>query len=77
MSQIRLIAVSGSVPTINQLAVGDIAINSYDGRAFLKKVVGSNQTVVEIGTSGGGSSISASYAVSASHATTANTASRR
>ena len=75
MSQIRLIAVSGSVPTVNQLAVGDIAINSYDGRAFLKKVVGSNQTVVEIGTAGGGSSISASYAVSASHATTAVTAS--
>ena len=70
MSQIRLITVSGSTPTITQLAQGDIAINSYDGKAFIKKVVANTETVVEIGS--GVVPSTASYAISASYAATAS-----
>ena len=48
MPQIRTIAVSGSVPTVNQLALGDIAINTVDGKVFVKKVINNIQTIVEI-----------------------------
>jgi hypothetical protein len=65
MPQIRPIGVSGSIPSVNQLALGDIAINTYDGKAYLKKAVGNTQTILEIG---GGSSVSSSYALSASYA---------
>ena len=68
MPLIRPIGVSGSIPSVNQLALGDIAINTYDGKAYIKKAVGAIQTIVELGTGTGGSSISASYALSASFA---------
>ena len=68
MPLIRPIGVSGSIPSVNQLALGDIAINTYDGKAYIKKAVGPVQTIVELGTGGGGSSVSASYALSSSYA---------
>jgi hypothetical protein len=49
MPQIRVTSRSGSIPTVSQLSLGDIAVNIYDGRAFLKKQVGATQTIVEIG----------------------------
>ena len=73
MPQIRPIGVSGSIPSVNQLALGDIALNTYDGKAYIKKVVANAQTIVELGS--GGSSISASYASTASYALFAVTAS--
>ena len=75
MPLIRPIGISGSIPSVNQLALGDIAINTYDGKAYIKKAVGNTQTIIEIGTGGGGSSISASYATTASYAFFAVTAS--
>lgn len=51
MNQIRTILVSGSIPTVNQLALGDIAINTVDGKAFLKKYSGSIQSIVDLGAS--------------------------
>jgi hypothetical protein len=67
MTQVRTIVTSGSIPTTNQLALGDIAINTYDGKAYIKKAVGTTQTVLEIGA--GVTPISASYALTASYAT--------
>ena len=52
MPLIRPIGVSGSIPSVNQLALGDIAINTYDGKAYIKKAVGPVQTIVELGTGG-------------------------
>jgi hypothetical protein len=68
MPQIRPIGVSGSIPSVNQLALGDIAINTYDGKAYIKKAIGNTQSIIELGSDGGGSSISASYALSSSYA---------
>jgi hypothetical protein len=75
MPQIRPIGVSGSIPSVNQLALGDIALNTYDGKAYIKKLAGNTQTIVELGTGTGGNSISASYAATASYAEYAVTAS--
>lgn len=53
MPSIRTISVSGSIPSITQLALGDLAVNTYDGKAYLKKQQGTTQTVVEIGAGSG------------------------
>ena len=65
MPSIRTISVSGSIPSITQLALGDLAVNTFDGKAYLKKQQGNRQTILEIG---GGSSVSSSYALSSSYA---------
>jgi hypothetical protein len=59
--------VAGSVPTTTSLQVGEIALNTYDGKAFLHKS-GSTDEVVEIVVTGATvtGSISLSGAVSAS-----------
>ena len=65
MSEIKLIQYPNQIPTIRQLALGDIVINYYDGKAYIKKLQGNVQSVVEIG---GGAAVSASYATTASYA---------
>lgn len=42
--------VQGKIPTINQLGIGELAINHYDGEAFIRKDgVGVQTSVVEVG----------------------------
>jgi hypothetical protein len=59
--------VAGSKPTTDSLKVGEIALNTYDGKAFLRKS-GSTDEVVEIVVTGAGTtgSINLSGAVTAS-----------
>jgi hypothetical protein len=59
--------VAGSVPTTTSLQVGEIALNTYDGKAFLHKS-GSTDEVVEIVVAGANvtGSINLSGAVTAS-----------
>jgi hypothetical protein len=59
--------VAGSKPTTGSLKVGEIALNTYDGKAFLRKS-GSTDEVVEIVVTGAGTtgSINLSGAVTAS-----------
>ena len=47
--KLRRSATSGSVPTTSALALGELAINTYDGKLYLKKNVSGTETVVEIG----------------------------
>lgn len=54
--QLRRSAVQGAVPTTAQLQLGELAINTYDGKLYLKKNNGT-ESIVEIG-GGGGASIS-------------------
>jgi hypothetical protein len=54
MPSIRTISVSGSVPSITQLALGDLAVNTFDGKAYIKKQQGNTQTIVNIGSGAGG-----------------------
>jgi hypothetical protein len=67
MPQIKTTNTSGSIPNITQLSIGDIALNTYDGKAYIKKQQGTTQTIIEIG-SGPFTTVSASYALSSSYA---------
>lgn len=51
--RIKRSAVSGAIPTTAQLALGELAINTADGKIYLKKDDGT-ESIVEIGASGGG-----------------------
>lgn len=48
-------AVPAKVPSIADLALGELAINTYDGKLYLKKDDGT-QAIVEVGSGGGGGS---------------------
>ena len=51
--RLRRSATAGNVPTTSQLDLGELALNTYDGKVYLKKEVSGVQSVVEVG--GGGS----------------------
>lgn len=51
--QLKRSAVPGKVPTTSSLDLGELAINTFDGKVFLKKDNGV-QSIVEIGSGGGG-----------------------
>jgi phage baseplate assembly protein gpV len=62
-------AVSGKQPTTSSLALGELAVNTVDGKVFLKKDDGV-QTIVEIATTSG----SINFASTSSYATNFNVA---
>jgi hypothetical protein len=68
--ELKRSSVPGKVPTTTELALGELAINTYDGKLYLKKNVNGSETVVDI--SGGGGGGSGSFATSASFAATAS-----
>ena len=47
--QLKRSATSGAVPSTSDLELGELAINTYDGKAYIKKSVGGTQSVVEVG----------------------------
>jgi len=53
--KIKRSAVPGKIPLTTDLALGELAINTYDGKLFLKKNDGT-EAVVELGAGGGGGS---------------------
>lgn len=53
--KIKRSSVSGRVPVTTDLELGELAINTYDGKLYLKKNNGT-ESVIEVGTSGGSSS---------------------
>lgn len=62
-------AVPAKVPSIVDLALGELAINTYDGKLFLKKNDGT-ESIVEIGSGGGGGGSGTVTSVAASGGTT-------
>ena len=63
--QLRRSATPNAVPTTTQLALGELAINTTDGKLYLKKNVSGVETIVDV-TGGGGASISVSDTAPAS-----------
>lgn len=64
--KLRRSAVQGAVPTTSQILLGELGVNTYDGKLFLKKSTsgaetGAGTSVVEIGAGGAGGT----YTVSA------------
>ena len=41
-------SVQGRVPLTTDLALGEIALNTYDGRLFIKKNVGGTETIIDV-----------------------------
>lgn len=41
-------AVPGRVPTVNDLDLGELAINTYDGKLYLKRSYAGNDTIVDV-----------------------------
>ena len=46
-------AVPGKAPAVGDLQLGELALNTYDGKVFMKKDNGT-ASIVEIGGGGGG-----------------------
>lgn len=40
----------GKIPLVGDLSLGELALNTYDGKMFIKKNVGGTESVIEIGT---------------------------
>jgi len=66
--ELKRSSVPGKVPTTTELALGELAINTYDGKLFLKKNVSGAETIVDISSGSG----NVSFATSASFAATAS-----
>jgi len=47
--RIKRSAVPGKVPALGDLQLGELAINTYDGKAYLKKDVGGTESIVNVG----------------------------
>lgn len=60
--QLRRSAVQNAVPTTAQLALGELAINTFDGKLYLKKNNGA-ESIVEIGAGTGGGGITTGKAI--------------
>ena len=41
-------SVQGKVPVVGDLALGEIALNTYDGKVFIKKNVGGTESIVDV-----------------------------
>ena len=54
-------SVAGKIPTTSQLELGEIAVNTYDGKAYIKKSVAGEESVVEIGAGDVGGQSYAEY----------------
>ena len=50
--KLRRSATAGATPTTSQLELGEVAINTYDGKMYIKKSVGGTESIVEISGSG-------------------------
>jgi hypothetical protein len=51
--KVKRSATPSAIPTVGQLALGEIAVNTYDGKMFIKKDVSGAQTIVEVTVAGG------------------------
>ena len=51
--KIKRSAVQGKAPTTSDLALGELAVNTYDGKLYTRKDDGT-ASIIEIGASGGG-----------------------
>ena len=54
--RLRRSATQGAIPTTSSLDLGELAINTYDGKLYLKKSVSGTETIVEVGAGTGLSS---------------------
>ena len=47
-------ATASASPSVSDISLGEIAVNTYDGKLFVKKSVSGTESIIEIGASSGG-----------------------
>ena len=47
--QLKRSATAGAIPSTSDLSLGELALNTYDGKAYIKKSVGGTESIVEVG----------------------------
>ena len=47
--QFKRSSTQNSVPATSDLSLGELALNTYDGKAYIKKNVGGTESIVEVG----------------------------
>ena len=52
--KLRRSATAGAIPTTSNLDLGELALNTYDGKLYMKKSVGGTDSIQEIGASSAG-----------------------
>ncbi len=74
--RLRRSAVPGRIPTVDQLELGELALNTFDGNLFLKQNVNGTEQIINVGETASLALFanSASYALSSSFASTASIA---
>ena len=72
--RLRRSSVPGRIPTVDQLQLGEVALNTYDGKLFLKQNVDGTETIIAVGETSS-LAISASYALTASYSNNSTSAS--
>ncbi|MGY8863900.1 MAG: hypothetical protein ACKVJ2_14885, partial [Pseudomonadales bacterium] len=51
--QLKRSATAGNVPSTSDLALGEVGINTYDGKLYIKKSVSGTESIVDIGSGSG------------------------
>ena len=51
--QLKRSATAGAIPSTSDLELGELALNTYDGKAYIKKSVGGTESIVEVGVQSG------------------------
>ena len=54
-------ATAGNVPSTSDLELGEVALNTTDGKMYIKKSVGGTESIVELGTGGGSAAADAIF----------------
>jgi hypothetical protein len=62
MSKINTSNTPGYTPNVNQLPLGDILINTYDGKVYIKKTTDKERTIIDLTRITSSFSVSSSYA---------------
>ncbi len=74
--KLRRSAVANQIPTTSQLTLGELALNTYDGKLFTKRDQNGSASIVELsgGSGGGGGGVIAEslQTISADHTIAAN-----
>ena len=52
--KVKRSSVPGKVPTTTDIDLGELAINSYDGKLYLKKNVSGTESIVDVTQAGSG-----------------------
>ncbi len=55
--RVKRSSIGGKVPTTSQLSLGELAVNTTDGKLYTRKEVSGVASVIEIGSGGGGGAI--------------------